>query len=267
MAGGTGSIPGWELRSCVPCGQKINKWDKNFKLKTKTPKRSVFWNREGYETAENSECNLLYIRTYWECVSVFQILPASPQARPLSPSLLAPCSASHTRFCCSLLLIWPQGRFLFTSSCWKCWVWRRAMYSSHCDLPTPTHPATLWGLRWVFSFLLRSQLSTTLLQNPGPMRHKQVCQRPAQGLGSANYKQMLLLGATWRPPSSRLWWDHAPQLNSSYECQGQAFLWALGGGEALTVLWSADFSQALLRPVSRDSTWFLLCTWPMLDAD
>ena len=42
--------------------------------------------------------------------------------------------------------------------------------------------------------------------------------------GAANYKQMLLLGSTRRPPGSCPWWDHAPQLNSSNERQGQAFV-------------------------------------------
>ena len=87
MAGGTGSMPGWELRSCMPCGQKINKWDKNFKLKTKKHQRGPFLKIERdvkQQKTQNVTCSI-YVPTGSVCQCFKYYLPARRHVHSAPP--------------------------------------------------------------------------------------------------------------------------------------------------------------------------------------
>lgn len=122
-----------------------------------------------------------------------------------------------------------------------------------CTLKTmtlPPHtPPLVWGLWWLFSSSWEANSAPLCSKTWGPRDMSCSAKDLPRDLDlprAANYKQMLLLGPSRRPPNSRHW-ERGPcslQLNSSSECQVWACMQAplgWGGEESLTVLWSADF--------------------------
>lgn len=110
---------------------------------------------------------------------MFQVPPARTHT-PTHPVLVGTTPALNRECytCGFIACLFSSGHkdgFLLTPPCWRCWV-----ESCAPSKLQPSHsPPTLhvvWGLWWVFSFLLRSQLSTTLVQNTGPLGHELACQ-------------------------------------------------------------------------------------------
>lgn len=165
---------------------------------------------KGGEKGESSRFNRQDARTYEECVSMFPVSPAHTRT-PTHPVLVGTTPALNLEgytlsFVACLFSSGHKDGFLLTPSNWRCWVENCAPSKLGPSQPPPTL-RVVWGLWWVFSFLWRSQHSTALVQNTGPLGHSWPA-RPTQGLGSsraANYKQMLLLGPAQRPPGSWHW--------------------------------------------------------------
>lgn len=131
----------------------------------------------------------------------------------------------HTEFCCLCVLIQPQGWIFINILLLEGLGGGGLLTLQIVTFPPPTHPAVVWDLRWVFSFLLREM--PTLVQNTGPMGRELACQRLAQGLGAFQGCQLQTHappGTTQRPPGSRHSWACALQLDSSNERQVQAWV-------------------------------------------